>query len=98
RNPKTKRMNRMRPDRQGRLHSKTTGLLFGTGADGCGLVISDALTGERLRTPDEETAWQAEHAEQEAEARREAEQRNREMMAEIERLRAQLQKREEGNG
>ncbi len=83
RNPKTKRMNRMRPDRQGRLHSKTTGLLFGTGADGCGLVISDALTGERLRTPDEE--------------RRAAEERNREMMAEIERLRAQLQDREEEN-
>ncbi|MEE8586470.1 MAG: hypothetical protein V3T83_16625, partial [Acidobacteriota bacterium] len=120
RNPKTKRLNRIRPDKQGRLHSKTTGLLFGTGADGCGLVISDAVTGEPLRTSNEEAAWQAqarraaeeragqqaeraeqeaeraeqeaERAENEAEARRAAEQRNREMMAENERLRAQLRK------
>ncbi len=112
----------VRPDEQGRLHSETTGLFFGTGANGCGLEIRDAATGERLRTSDEEAAWQAqarraieERAEQEAErarqeaecarqeaerAKREArvcraaEQRNREMMAENERLRAQVQKRE----
>ncbi len=68
RNPKTKRLNRIRPDKQGRLHSETTGLLFGTGAEGCGLVISDAVTGERLRTTNEEAAWQAQ-------ARRAAEER-----------------------
>ncbi len=65
-------------DPDGRFHSRTTGLLFGTGLGGRGLEIRDAAAGELLRPPLEEAAWQAE-ARQKAEerARREAEARRK---------------------
>ena len=91
RDPKTRRLRRVDPDPEGRLRSRTTGLLVGTGENGWGLRIWDAATGERLRSPEEEEArarrMAEERAEQEAAARREAEARGRELAAEIERLR-----------
>ncbi len=72
RNPGTKRLRRVALDKEGRFHSETTGLLFGTGPYGRGLEIRDAATGELLRPPLEEASWQAERAEQEAAARRQA--------------------------
>lgn len=83
RDAKRKRLVEVEPDGSGRFLSEKTGLLFGTGSDGKGLVIFDAAKGERLRAPLEEAAWQRERAV-------EAERLNREMKAEIERLRAQL--------
>lgn len=53
------------PDDQGRIPSKTTGLLFGVSADGREIDIFDAATGERLLTPQEE-AERARRAEQQA--------------------------------
>ncbi len=96
------------PNPEGRIPSQTTGVVFGTGAGGWGVGVWDAATGERLRTSEEAGALELEarikaeeRAEQEAAARRQADQdkqqaerRYREMMAEIERLRAQPPRRE----
>ncbi|MCP4661597.1 MAG: hypothetical protein GY856_39860 [bacterium] len=68
------------PNPQGRIPSQTTGLVFGPGAEGWGVGIWDAATGERLRTSEEVRALELEarckaeeRAEQEAAARRQAE-------------------------
>lgn len=118
RDPKTGRLRPLRPNPDGRLHSRVSGLLFGTGEDGWGLELWDAATGKRLRTSDDELAWHAERTEQaEARALHEAdradeaaelaelaerralraderaelaERRNRELQAEIERLKARM--------
>ncbi len=71
------------PDPEGRLHSRTTGLLFGTDEEGWGLNLWDEATGERQLTSDEEAAFQEERAEQ--------------AEAEIERLWARLREREGGS-
>ncbi len=62
RNPGTGRRRRLRPDAAGRLRSRVTGLYFGTGAEGWGLEVWDAATGERLRTSEDELRWHAERA------------------------------------
>ncbi len=107
RDAETGQLERTPPDPEGRIPSHTTGLLFGTGADGWGLTVWDAATGERLRRPDQETALleeraetaeeRAERAERRAEqmeaARRAVEGENQALKAEIERLRAQIQDR-----
>jgi hypothetical protein len=104
RDPTSGRLRPIRPRADKRLRSQVTGLLFGTGEDGYGLELWDAATGERLRTSDQELAWHAEQTERaRAEARREAdraaeaeeraeiaERRNRELRAEIERLKARM--------
>ncbi|MCP4655509.1 MAG: hypothetical protein GY856_08835 [bacterium] len=96
------------PNSQGRIPSQTTGVVFGRGAGGWGVGLWDAATGERLRTSEEARALELEarlkaeeRAEQEAAARlkaeedkQQAERRCREMMAEVEQLRAQLPRRE----
>lgn len=68
RDPRSGGLRPIRPGPDGRLRSRVTGLLFGTGEDGWGLELWDAATGERLRTSDEELAWHAERTAQ-AEAR-----------------------------
>ena len=83
----TERLRPIEPDAEGRLLLPATGVLFGTGADGWGLELWDAATGERLCTPEEKAE---ERADREAEKRRAAEERHREAMAENERLRARL--------
>lgn len=107
--PRTRRLRPISPDPQGRIPSLTTGLLFGTDADGFGLSLWEAATGERLRSSDEDVTWlrdrveQAEErAERESAARRAAEKekqralrQNREMAAELEQLRAQLRERDQ---
>jgi Uma2 family endonuclease len=72
------RYQKIDPDPQGRLYSQTTGLWFGLSPDGRQVWLTDAVTGERLLTPEEEESarraaesW----AEQEADARRAAESR-----------------------
>ena len=79
RDPKARRLRRIDPDPEGRLRSRTTGLLLDTGAHGWGFRIWDAATGERLRAPEAEEARARrsaeERAEQEAQARRAAEER-----------------------
>ncbi len=91
RDPNTGRLELIRPDTEGRLSLRTTGLLAGTGPGGWGLRIWDAATGKRLRPPEEEAEERAERAEQEAAARQQSEQ---EMASEIAQLRALLQERE----
>ncbi len=66
RNPRSGRLEPIQPDRQGRLRLRTQGLLVGTGAEGWGVKISDAATGERLRSPVEEEARRAFEAEERA--------------------------------
>jgi Uma2 family endonuclease len=97
--PRAQKLRPIAPDRQGRIPSRTTGLLFGTGQDGWHLTVWDAANGELLEPPEIEAAWQElrieqaeeraeraeERAEREAAARRAAE-------AELERLRAQIEK------
>ncbi|MCP4664700.1 MAG: Uma2 family endonuclease [bacterium] len=68
RNPGTKRLRRVPLDKEGRFHSETTGVLFGTGAGGRGLEIRDAATGELLR-PEAEARRQAEERAEQAEER-----------------------------
>jgi colicin import membrane protein len=73
------------PDREGRLLSATTGLLFGVAEDGRTIRIVDAATGEPLATPIEleeigkavleRAAREAEARAHEAEARQAAEER-----------------------
>lgn len=75
RDTKTGRLRLLRPDAQGRLRSRVTGLLFGTREAGWGLEVWDAATGERLRTSDEELEWHAERAAQAEERAGEAENR-----------------------
>ncbi len=82
RDPRSGRLEPIAADGEGRLRLRTTALLVGTGTEGWGLEVWDAATGERLRSPDEETAFlelRAEQAraraEQEAAARRAAEER-----------------------
>ncbi len=69
------RYRRIKPDDQGQLLSETTGLLFGVDEDGETLLVFDAVTGERLFFPDEQSERDAEARRQEAEARRIAEER-----------------------
>jgi hypothetical protein len=79
------RYRRIAPDRDGRLLSETTGLLFGTDTDGKTLLIVDAQTGERLLEPGVQVA-------REAEARKAAEERAQEAETELARLRAELER------
>jgi Uma2 family endonuclease len=88
---------RIEPDFRGRVHSETTGLVFGADSTESWIEILDARTGERLLTPAEEAEESrkraeqatsraeeaARRAEQEAKARQEAE-------AEVTRLREEL--------
>lgn len=62
------------PGPEGRILSRTTGLLFGTGKDGWRLAVWDAATGERLQPPAQEAE---QRAEQETAARRKAEEEKR---------------------
>jgi Uma2 family endonuclease len=62
--PRTRRLLPIAPNPQGRIPSLGTGLLFGTGADGYGLSVWDAATGERLLTPEEDVTRLRERAEQ----------------------------------
>ena len=83
------------PNRRGALLSETTGLLFGVAEDGRTLLVTNAETGERLRTASEiteELAREAaarkaaeEAAKRESEGRKAAE-------AELARLRAELER------
>jgi Uma2 family endonuclease len=75
RDPRTGRLHRLRPDAAGRLRSRVTGLYFGTGAEGWGLEVWDAATGERLRTSEDELRWHAERADDAAERAGDAEHR-----------------------
>jgi Uma2 family endonuclease len=84
---------RIKPDLRGRLHSETTGLLFGANPTESWIEILDARTGERLLTPAEEE----EGRKREEKARQAAEQRAwqeikacEEAEAEIARLREEL--------
>ncbi|MCP3957162.1 MAG: Uma2 family endonuclease [bacterium] len=61
------RLRPLRPDDQGRLRSEIAGVLFGTGEGGSGLVLWDAVTGERLLTAEERERLRAERAESEIE-------------------------------
>jgi Uma2 family endonuclease len=95
-----------RPGPDGWYLLASMGLRIKPADDGVRLLVEDVLSGERLLTSvEEEAARRAAEArlEQETEARRKAEEeknkaerRNREMAAEIERLRAQLGGHEEG--
>jgi Uma2 family endonuclease len=76
------RYRKMAPDREGRLLSETTGLLFGVADDGRTLRVFDAVTGERLLTSQELEA--SSKAANERAARAEAE---------LARLRAELERR-----
>jgi Uma2 family endonuclease len=97
------RYRRIKPDAQGRLLSMTTGVWFALDETKHGLVLTDALTGERLLTEEEEqevrlaaeARAEAEAQRAEAEAQRaEAERRRAEgAEAEVARLRALLNKR-----
>jgi hypothetical protein len=104
---RTRKLRPIAPDRQGRIPSHTSGLLFGTGQDGWHLTVWDAATGELLEPPEIKAAWQelrieqaeerAERAEERAEkaderAEREAAAR-RAAEEELERLRAQIEGR-----
>lgn len=85
------RYRRIEPDREGRLHSETTGLLFGVDTDGKTLLFCDARTGDRLIDPHE---WirrddQARSAAEE-QLRLEVQQRKA-AEAEVARLRAELE-------
>jgi Uma2 family endonuclease len=74
------RYRRIEPDRDGRLLSETTGLLFGVDEDGRTPMVLDSRTGERLLTPEERAALEKERAEAaEAEVSR--------LLAELEKLR-----------
>ena len=66
RDPRTGRLEPLDPDREGRLRLRTQGLLVGTGADGWGVKVWDAATGELLRTPLEEETERALEAEERA--------------------------------
>jgi len=70
------RYRRIEPDREGRLLSQTTGLLFGVAEDGRMLLVLNAATGERLLAPAEEA--------------REAQAEVARLREEIERLRRRL--------
>jgi colicin import membrane protein len=96
------RYREIEPDGEGRLLSKTTGLLFGVAEDG-GFQVTDARTGERLlnqsqlsaaREDAEERAIreagratrEAERADREAEARKAADDEIARLRAELERI------------
>lgn len=89
------RLRPVEPDDRGRLHSRIADVLFGTGPEGSGLLLWDAVTGERLFSPEEQEAEARRlaegRAEQEANARRDAE-------AELARLRAELERRDREEG
>ncbi len=72
--PQRRQLRPIAPDPPGRIPLQTAGLLFGTGPDGWRLRVWDAATGERLRPPAEAAE---ERAEQEAAARRKAEDEKR---------------------
>ena len=78
---------RIEPDREGRLLSETTGLLFGVDTDGKTLLFCDARTGERLIDPHE---WLRRREAAEEQLRLEVEQRKA-AEAEVARLRAELE-------
>jgi Uma2 family endonuclease len=82
-----RRYRQIEPDREGRLLSETTGLLFGVDTDGKALHFCDARTGERLLDPHERLRRREAAEEQlrlEVEQRKAAE-------AEVARLRAELE-------
>ncbi len=68
--PHTRQLRPIPPGPQGRIPSRTAGLLCGTGPDGWRLAVWDAASGERLRPPAEEAERRADR---EAAARRKAE-------------------------
>lgn len=70
------RYQQIEPDREGRILSETTGLLFGVAEDGRTLQVFKAATGERLLVPEEEA--------------REAQEEVARLREEIERLRRGL--------
>ena len=76
------RYKKIAPDRQGRLLSETTGLLFGAADDGRTIRIFQAASGEPLLTPLELEAIQ-----------RTAEERAQAAEAEIARLRTEMERR-----
>jgi Uma2 family endonuclease len=94
RDPASGRLRAIRPEPDGRLRSRVTGLLFGTGEDGWGLELWDAATGKRLTSAEDSAkarALRAANRADEAEERADkAERRNRELQAEIERLKARM--------
>ncbi len=75
RDARTGSLRPLRPDAEGRLRSRVTGVLFGTGEEGWGLEVWDAATGERLRTSEEELRWHAERREEAEERAGDAEHR-----------------------
>jgi Uma2 family endonuclease len=88
------------PDREGRLLSETTGLLFGVAEDGRTIRIFHAASGEPLLTPlelEEEIRRTArEQAALQAAARQAAEEKALAAEAEIARLRSELERRGRG--
>ncbi len=82
RNAQTKKLEEVSLDEEGRFHARKTGLLFGTGPGGKGLLIHDAATEELLLSETEMLRAAEERAEQEARARKqEARARKREARA-----------------
>jgi Uma2 family endonuclease len=87
---------RIAPDLRGRIHSETTGLVFGTDPTESWIEMLDARTGERLLTAAEEAEaghkraeQQAIRAEQQAKARQEAESEVARLREELARLRGE---------
>jgi Uma2 family endonuclease len=88
------------PDAEGRLLSRTTNLLFSVDEDEQALVVTDAVTGERLKNSEEEeaarkaaeswAAWSEERARLAEEHARLAEERANALEAENARLREEL--------
>jgi hypothetical protein len=74
------RYQKIEPDPQGRLYSQTTGLWFGLSPDGRQVWLTDAVTGERLLTPEEEES-----------ARRAAESEIARLRAEVARLKGEAE-------
>ena len=81
------------PDSQGRLLSKTTGLLFGVSPQGDRIEVTVAATGERILYPIEEAAGHRAEKEarmREEQARKAAEERATAAEAEVDRLRREI--------
>jgi Uma2 family endonuclease len=77
------RYRRIEPDEEGRTLSETTGLWFQVSPDGERILVFEYPGGRRLLNLDEEK----DRAEQEAQARKSAEEENARLRAELERLR-----------
>jgi Uma2 family endonuclease len=88
------RYQKIEPDPQGRIYSQTTGLWFGLSPGGRQVWLTDAVTGERLLTPEEEESARRaaeSRVEQEADARRAAESEVARLRAEIARLKGEAE-------